>query len=111
MNESAFWMTHIEDAIGARIAPRFRICFSSLNEKPSSKLDQISAMQITVAVVVPIVCPMIAPLTPAPADEDGDDGDQVEGRASGFDQRVGERAALEPDDHLAELEDRPDAAR
>ena len=68
MNASAFWMTHIDDAIGARIAPRFRICFSSLNEKPSSKLDQISAMQITVAVVVPIVCPMIAPLTPPPAE-------------------------------------------
>src|SRR3954447_26057405 len=68
MKESAFWTTHMDDAIGALIAPRFRISFSSLNEKPSLKLDQISATQITVAAVVPIVCPMIAPLTPAPAE-------------------------------------------
>ena len=52
---------------------------------------QISAMQSTVASVVPIACPMIAPLTPAPAGEDGDDRDQVEGGARGVDQRVGER--------------------
>ena len=51
-----------------RIAPRFRISFSSLNEKPSWKLFQISATQIRVASVVPIVWPMIAPFTPAPVE-------------------------------------------
>ena len=46
MNESAFWTTHIEEAMGIRIAPRFRISFSSLNEKTIWKLFQISATQI-----------------------------------------------------------------
>ncbi len=68
MNESAFWTIHIEDAIGARIQPRLRISLSSPSEKPITKLFQISATQITVAVVVPIVWPMIAPFTPAPAE-------------------------------------------
>ena len=45
MNESAFWTTHIEEAIGTRIAPRLRISLSSPKAKPSSKLFQISATQ------------------------------------------------------------------
>ena len=60
-----------------------RISFSSPNEKRGLKLFQISATQITVASVVPIVCPMIAPFTPAARRDDGDDRDQVEGRARG----------------------------
>ncbi len=63
-----FWTTHSEEAIGARIAPRDRICFSSPNEKPKSKLRAISATHSTVAIVVPIACPTIAPFTPPPAE-------------------------------------------
>ena len=66
MNESEFWIIQSEVAIGMRIAPRFRISLSSLNEKTFWKLFQIRATHPRVAAQVPIVWPMIAPFTPAP---------------------------------------------
>ncbi len=63
---SEFWTIQSDEAIGIRIAPRFRISPSSVSEKTFWKLFQISATQSTVAVTVPIVWPRIAPLTPPP---------------------------------------------
>ena len=66
MNESEFWTTQSEVAMGMRIAPRFRISFSSVKEKTLWKLFQIRATHPRVAAQVPIVWPMTAPFTPAP---------------------------------------------
>ena len=81
MNESAFWTTHIDEAMGARIAPRLRISFSSLNEKTLWKLFQISATQIRVAERGADRLADDRPLHAGARRDDDDDRDQVEGRA------------------------------
>ena len=110
MNESAFWTTHIDEAIGARIQPRLRISFSSPNEKPDLEAlpDQRHADHGRERGADRLADDR--PLHARAGRDDGDDRDQVEGRARGLDERVGEPASLEPDDHLGELEERPDRA-
>ena len=63
---SAFWMTHIDIAIGMRAKPRLMISFVSGIVKLSSKLRTSARTLMTVAMHVPIAAPLIAPSTPSP---------------------------------------------
>ena len=60
-------MIHIDIAIGIRAKPRLMIIFVSGIVKLSSKLLTRARTLMTVAMVVPIAAPLIAPSTPSPS--------------------------------------------